>query len=374
MSEVRSVRRFLKPKNLPGSGIAPMVLRIYDELCLKLRRVCTDTMVLGIGGTLACAALGYRFVLAPRWSRSIKVPGRLVNIDNGAVHVLESGGSAVPGSATTVLIHGMGCNSLEWVFILPRLHGRWIAYDRSLCVQGDLRHPRSVQVLVAELRTVLRESGAKPPYLLVGHSYGGQIARCFALLYRAEVQAVLLIDPAHERQFSPPMPLDFQLAFTILPAICSMYSLLAPFGLARLQDFFGALFEPHITSLSLAFPPLYLYPCAMRGVARELYSHARPWRLLAAELAGFKASFAWVASLGELDESLPVTIIVAAKRNLSPSLFPGSITDAFMALAKRVLRNSPKHRLVQAQNSDHWVHLQQPELVVTELNRLLAGV
>ena len=268
-------------------------MTIYNELCLRMHGVRSDKLALSMGGFLACAALAYRFVLAPCWSRAFEdlVPGRLVKCGpSGAarVRVLESGGSVVPGGATTVLIHGMGCNSLEWAFILPRLRGQWFSYDRTVCVEGDLPQPRSVQVLVAELRAVLCESGAKPPYVLIGHSLGGQVARCFALLHRAEVSALLLIDPAHELQFSPPMPLDFQLAFAVLPAVCSVYSLLAPFGLARCQDFLGALAEPYVTSLSLAFPPLHLYPRAARVMARELYSHASPWRLLAAELAGFK--------------------------------------------------------------------------------------
>jgi pimeloyl-ACP methyl ester carboxylesterase len=324
----------------------------------------------GVGGALVCAALVYRLVLAPRWAS--KAPVRRVACGPGAARVrVESGGA---GGATTVLIHGMGCNTLEWCLLVPHLQGRWVAYDRTVSVDGDLRRPRSAEVLLEELRAVLRESGVQPPYVLVGHSYGGQIARCYALRYRAEVRALLMIDPAHELQFSPPMPLDFQLAFAALPAVCAVYSLLAPFGLARLQDSVGGLLEPHVTGLSLAFPPLHLYPRAARVAARELYSHAAPWRLLAAELAGFKASYAWVASLGELDAALPVTIIVAAKRNLSPSLFPDSITAAFVALAERVLRDSPLHRVVLAPASDHWVHLQQPELVLAELARLMREV
>ncbi len=337
----------------------------------------------GVGGALACAALLYRLVLAPRWAS--KAPVRLVACGSGAARVrVESGAGtglgngagpgagtgAGAGGATTVLIHGMGCNNLEWCLLVPHLQGPWIAYDRTVSVDGDLRRPRSAEVLVEELRTVLRESGAQPPYVLVGHSYGGQVARCYALLHRAEVRALLLIDPAHELQFSPPMPLDFRLLFAALPAVCAIYALLAPWGLARLQDSAGALLEPHVTSLSIGFPPLHLYPRGARVAARELYSHAAPWRLLAAELAGFKASHAWVASLGELDAALPVTIIVAARRNLSPSLFPDSITAAFVPLAKRVLRDSPQHRLVLAPASDHWVHLQQPELVLAELARL----
>ena len=81
-------------------------MRIYGELCSRMRGVRSDTLALSMGGLLACAALVYRFVLAPSWSRAIDVtlPGRLVNSDaSGAakVRVLESEGSVIPGGVTS---------------------------------------------------------------------------------------------------------------------------------------------------------------------------------------------------------------------------------------------------------------------------------
>ena len=266
----------------------------------------------------------------------------------------------------------MGCSTDEFAPLMDRLQGRRIAFDRIVAVQGVPRHPRSVPVLVEELRVMLERVGAKPPFVLVGHSYGGLIARAFALRHRASVKAVVLVDPANERQFrQAPMPSDFIFAFRILPMMFWLSGLLGSVGALRLQVALG---------LPCSFPPLGDFPPEPRRAAVELYSHAAPWTLSAAELAGFNDAEAsgWVPSLGDFDESLPVTAIVAARRDRSPTLYPGSITTAFTALAHDVLHDADgtpltaPRRLVFAEQSDHWVHLQQTDLVAAEVERLRA--
>ena len=47
----------------------------------------------------------------------------------------------------------------------------------------------------SELRALLAGAGIDGPYVLVGHSYGGRIARVYAKEYPAEVVGMVLIDP-----------------------------------------------------------------------------------------------------------------------------------------------------------------------------------
>ena len=55
--------------------------------------------------------------------------------------------------------------------------------------------------MAAELYQLLKAEKIKPPYILVGQSLGGIIARCFAALYPKETAGMVLIDPAHEDDF-----------------------------------------------------------------------------------------------------------------------------------------------------------------------------
>jgi pimeloyl-ACP methyl ester carboxylesterase len=47
---------------------------------------------------------------------------------------------------------------------------------------------------IADLRRLLARARVEPPYVLVGHSYGGVLARVFAHLYPSETAGLVLID------------------------------------------------------------------------------------------------------------------------------------------------------------------------------------
>ena len=58
--------------------------------------------------------------------------------------------------------------------------------------------PRDARRIARELRAALRSAELPPPYLLVGHSFGGPYARVFADLYRDETAGLVLVDPTQE--------------------------------------------------------------------------------------------------------------------------------------------------------------------------------
>jgi pimeloyl-ACP methyl ester carboxylesterase len=58
--------------------------------------------------------------------------------------------------------------------------------------------PTTAQQGAADLHALLRAAKEPGPYVLVGHSWGGLIARLFASTYPDEVAGLLLIDPASE--------------------------------------------------------------------------------------------------------------------------------------------------------------------------------
>lgn len=88
--------------------------------------------------------------------------------------------------------------------IVPALarRTRVCTYDRAGDGLSDAR-PASVRPLTgatqaAELHTLLHVIGVGPPYVLVGHSYGGMITREFAARYGREVAGMVLIDASSE--------------------------------------------------------------------------------------------------------------------------------------------------------------------------------
>ncbi|QHJ69600.1 alpha/beta fold hydrolase [Planococcus halotolerans] len=81
-------------------------------------------------------------------------------------------------------------------------------YDRAgVGKSGRSDGPFHSLQIVRNLRELLQKAKVKPPYLLVGHSFGGVNVRLFAHLYPEEIAGVILLDSCHEDQNRKMMPL-----------------------------------------------------------------------------------------------------------------------------------------------------------------------
>ena len=57
-----------------------------------------------------------------------------------------------------------------------------------------VKMPRTLPGLASDLRKLLRRSGIRGPYMLVGHSFGGMIVRLFAQSYPSRVAGLVFVD------------------------------------------------------------------------------------------------------------------------------------------------------------------------------------
>jgi pimeloyl-ACP methyl ester carboxylesterase len=61
--------------------------------------------------------------------------------------------------------------------------------------------PRGPKTVARELHSLLGSAKEKGPYVFVGHSWGGIIARVYASLYGKDVAGLVLVDPTHEDMY-----------------------------------------------------------------------------------------------------------------------------------------------------------------------------
>ncbi len=104
------------------------------------------------------------------------------------------------GGPTTVLIAGLDGWSRDWDPMLAQLRaeGRVCSYDRpglgsSPGRAGELEVDASLHA--AELRQLLAAADESGPFLIVGHSYGGLIARAFDDADPTSTAGMVLLDP-----------------------------------------------------------------------------------------------------------------------------------------------------------------------------------
>lgn len=132
------------------------------------------------------------------FSQNLPPPnGKLVDIGGYKLHIDIKG----KGSPAVIMIAGSQAFSFDWSLVMPEISKTTLVctYDRPALAWSDPGPvPRTFQQDIYELHTLLQNSGVKPPYILVGHSLGGIIARLFEKKYPGEVKGLVLVDATSE--------------------------------------------------------------------------------------------------------------------------------------------------------------------------------
>ena len=124
-------------------------------------------------------------------------PGKLVDVGGYRLHLNCTGKSG----PTILLIAGGGDFSFDWGLVQPGVSrfARVCSYDRAGLAWSDPGPtPRTMKQDAYELHLLLKAARVKTPYVLIGHSVGGLIARVYAGQYPDEVVGMVLVDSTHE--------------------------------------------------------------------------------------------------------------------------------------------------------------------------------
>jgi pimeloyl-ACP methyl ester carboxylesterase len=124
---------------------------------------------------------------------SYAVPGRLYDVGGHRLHLDCTG----TGSPTVVLMSGLGGSAGGWARIAPPVADttRVCAYDRAGQDWSEDAPSRQDGVAAAtDLHTVLDAAGEDGPFVLVGHSIGGDYAMVYADRYPEQVAGMVLLD------------------------------------------------------------------------------------------------------------------------------------------------------------------------------------
>jgi pimeloyl-ACP methyl ester carboxylesterase len=129
-------------------------------------------------------------------------PGQLCDVGGYRMHIQCQGS----GDPAAILDSGLLGNSLLWVNTLPAIsqHTRACAFDRPGYAWSDPAPadvPRTSQNIISELRTTLLQANIRPPYILLGHSFGAINMLVYAYTCPQEVAGLVLVDPSHPEMF-----------------------------------------------------------------------------------------------------------------------------------------------------------------------------
>ena len=149
---------------------------------------------------LATVDIAYHAISSRRNTPAASRPGKLVVAGKLRLKLYCSG----IGHPTVVLESGLADSLEEWVKVQPQIarFTRVCSYDRAGYGESDpAPMPRTSDRIAAELHAALISAGEKPPYLLVGHSFGGFNVRVFNGKYSNQVAGLVLVDATQEDQY-----------------------------------------------------------------------------------------------------------------------------------------------------------------------------
>ncbi len=310
-------------------------------------------------------------LLGSRHDRRIHTgEGRTVAIENrSSLYLFELGF----GGPTVLFESGIGATHLNWRSIQEAIaqFTCTVSYDRcGLGWSSRCRSARTPGNVAVELHQMLDRGGFKPPYILVGHSFGGLVMRRYALLYPQEVAGIVLIDPMRCEEW-PPLDPTKQSQIDLGRRMIRYAMPAARCGLARL-------------GVSLLFCRAGKLSDQIAGATGTNGRHVlgriktevrkmprKVWPAVAAHWSrpGFYAGVrSHIASIpltvtemhaAEPIQSIPITVLT-----------PGNSAPLSQ---EHLQRMGDRVQQVIAEKSAHWIHLDEPNLVIDSIRAMVSA-
>jgi pimeloyl-ACP methyl ester carboxylesterase len=327
--------------------------------------------ILGLAVAIGLTGFLYQSIGAYYDRRRYAGSGRWVEIDHGCqLYLLEKGS----GGPTVLFEAGIAATNLNWCHIQETVSefASTASYDRSgLGWSSPCRTARTPSNIAAELHALLQGAGMKPPYILVGHSFGGLVVRRYALLHPGEVAGVLLVDPMRCEEW-PPLDPSKQSQLDRGTKLSRFAVPIARFGLARLA-LTSLLCRSGRVSGQLASAAGNGGRHVLSRVTEEVGKMPREvWPIVAAHwsrpsyYAGMRSHVEAVPDTvremhaAEPIRGIPVTVLT-----------PGKSTPLSKEQLGRIGDNVQQ---IIAAASAHWIHLDEPGLVVDAIREMAAAV
>jgi pimeloyl-ACP methyl ester carboxylesterase len=307
-------------------------------------------------------------------SQEVPPTGRLIDVGGFRMHIDIRGN----GSPAVIMIAGSQAFSFDWALVVPDIAKitTAITYDRPCLAWSDPGPmPRTLSQDVYELHTLLQKAGVKPPYVMVGHSLGGIIARFYEKRYPGEVAGMVLVDGTSEnttlfinnqvqrlRLLSQNRPVpDIKTTVDTLTKVPSQ---------KKMDDFLNMIGHPKIT------PPFDRLPENFQRA--RLWAMSQPKYLVADDGAYWAEEFEAMHndSLYSMG-SKPLIIITSGKNNYPESLgdsIRNELLNGKLNDQRKMTVLSSNHKHIITYTSGHEIHLEEPVLVIDAIKNILKAI
>ncbi len=270
------------------------------------------------------------------------------------------------GKIDLVIEMGLGATLGEWWHVAEGLSDRHtvLLYERS----RSTKTPRTPENIACELEAVLRKLNCEEKLILLAHSQGGLYAQQFARLYTQRIKGIVLLDPLSAR--------DSEYKKLLTPKEQKMSGFDKSGNLVIMEKLAKLHLEGVIKAIMKNAPPFYYYHEFSQDARESILSAITRTELYTAALQEYRFAHeaAFTAPLEKKDAfgDIPLVLVTHssefAKRETmefghTTEEFAEKVEQIWQSLMMDYLSFSRNVKYLQAQNSGHFIHLNEPKLI-----------
>jgi pimeloyl-ACP methyl ester carboxylesterase len=289
--------------------------------------------------------------------------GRFYDVGGARMHLDCTG----TGSPTIILEAGLGDDWLQWRRVQPALSqiARVCSYDRAGYGWSDPQPgPRDSIHIADELHALLQQAGISGPIVLMGHSAGGLHIREYATKYPAGIVGMVFVDastPTQEDVLPAELTLQDDMRWPKVETFL---------GIERLRGRCG---EHEWTGRGTVPSDSPEQAAELRADDCELSVLNTTER----EEEAFRASCREAGETGPFP-NVPVLIFSEDPQHRPPGWEPARLFPVFAqrwnTLQEGLKQLSPRSRRIIARGSSHYVQVDRPELVISEVGHMIRSM
>lgn len=296
--------------------------------------------------------------------------GSLIDMGSSRLYLNQQG----TGTPAVVLESGIAATSLSWSYVQPLVaqFTRVVSYDRAgLGASTACAIPRTVEQFASELHTLLTRAGIEPPYILVGHSFGGLLVRAFAALHPKAVAGIVMVDPVSLQHWASASDYELKrLAYGV--RLSRRGAWLARLGVVRFALWLLATGGRRLPKLIARASAGKGTPAIDRlmGEVRKLPAAVYPM------LRSYWSQPKTFLSMADHLECLPASARTALRMTVPPEI-PLTILSASSALPAELderdawIQRREYGRHIRLEDCGHWLHLELPHAVAAAVKDLV---
>lgn len=275
--------------------------------------------------------------------------GNFVEVNDKNIHFLCVG----KNGPTVVLDAGLSADLNWWRLVQDEVSKftTVFSFDRPGYGWSDVgKNPRTSTRIVSELHDLLQAAQLKPPYILVGHSFGGANMRLYANTYPDEVVGLILVDACHEDQSFEENISELNIFGMLKNYLCnSTFSHYIGISRWYMRENLDPFFSPLISQ-------------ELRNIMIAKASSIKALRVRDNEMLYLKESLDQLKKSENTLSDKPLIVITAEETNKDPS---------WKIFQKELVGLSSIGKQIIAEKSSHMINVDRPEVIVSAIKEMV---